>query len=541
MGTLRVTEEYAEVLLDGVETLSKLRVTEEYAEVILYNQTGPTTTTAIVEIDLNNDGDFADTNEDVSAYVKRIEIQSSGTDPATGDTILGEATIVFKNDDGRFSPHNSGSALYPNLKRGRPIRIQETHLGVTVTRFRGKIGNIQPNPDRRIQECTITAVDPLDDLRNAYVQGRDWQGVNISTIISNVLADASWTLGTSIDVTGDAPAYVQIPPDQDTLGLLGEIATTEGGRFYTLPDGTFRYEERHYRRRAEQSLYATYSGTFTSIEMGEPLREIATSVRVDVQPLAKGYLQEVWKQHEGGVVVKANTSKTVYAEFDTQTVNLQAPTTGNEDIASLYTDGTGDAAASLTVAVTNYGRRAKVVLTNAHASKDLRISTLRLRGQPIVTREEFAAPAITSDEQAMRYPRPISQSVEVSDTTTGLGTIPISISPFYMSSETFARALAQETLDRKKVERAVVTVTFQTDDATRQQELLGLRVSHRIRLVESRWLGLDKQFWVTRWHETIEPGLPSKFTVEAVECEANQTVWRLGRNALSTSPALVNF
>lgn len=48
-------------------------------------------------------------------------------------------TFVLLNNDGRFTPENTSSVYYPNVKRNRPVRVTSTHNGVTYTRFRGYI------------------------------------------------------------------------------------------------------------------------------------------------------------------------------------------------------------------------------------------------------------------------------------------------------------------------------------------------------------------------------------------------------------------
>ena len=76
-------------------------------------------------VDWNNDGDFADADEDVSAYVQRIEWER-GRDLAnnlTGEYVSGILRVVLKNTSGIFSSFNTGSDIYGNILPSRKIKL----------------------------------------------------------------------------------------------------------------------------------------------------------------------------------------------------------------------------------------------------------------------------------------------------------------------------------------------------------------------------------------------------------------------------------
>lgn len=547
MGVTRVTEEYVEVALDASDHW-KTRVTDLYVEVAISNtpQTGHSTGTYTVAIDLNDDGDFVDTNEDASDYVTSIHVEHGGADPITGETLIAAATVIVKNNDGRFSPTNTASPLYPNFKKGRKIQIQTVLNGVTYVRGTLRITDIKPSMARADRTCTIEAEGLLAGLRDAPVKGRDWQGKNLKTILTDLVTDGGWDGPINVDVTGDAPPYIDIPAGQGILGVLSSIAETEGGRFYELPDSTFRYEERHYRRRAEQTVYATFDrdwieGTMTMEDSIRP--EEATAVRVTVAPLAAGPLQEVWRVQQGGIWIPKNNAASpvvLFAEFDNQVINLQAPSFANEDLAANYADGSADASASISVTVTQQGRRARIQVVNSHATKNVRLGHLRLRGQPIITSEDFSGVALSAEAEAKRHPTPIRMSFEA-DVASDLGVIPIEVTPFYASSSTFAQALAVELQARRSTPRKRFTFTLTASELADLIVLYDLQVSQRLRLIHTDAHQIDVQVWVDRIVEDWEPFKPVRFTVETIEVEANQSVWRLGQAALNTNPTLVTF
>jgi hypothetical protein len=77
-------------------------------------------------VDWNNDGDYSDSNENLTSYVQSIQWER-GRDLAnnlTGDTISGTLQVVLKNTSNLFSSFNTSSALYGNILPSRKIKLQ---------------------------------------------------------------------------------------------------------------------------------------------------------------------------------------------------------------------------------------------------------------------------------------------------------------------------------------------------------------------------------------------------------------------------------
>ena len=76
-------------------------------------------------------------------------------------------TLTLDNSDGRFTPGRTGSPYYPNVKKGRRIRVSVTHNSVTYRRFTGYIDEWPVNwADARAAASfvTITASSRLARL-----------------------------------------------------------------------------------------------------------------------------------------------------------------------------------------------------------------------------------------------------------------------------------------------------------------------------------------------------------------------------------------
>lgn len=78
---------------------------------------------------------------DVSEYVEGREAItiSRGRQDEFSETQPGELQVTFDNTDGRFTPGYESGAYWPNVKKGRPIRVSVIHDGVTYRRFLGYV------------------------------------------------------------------------------------------------------------------------------------------------------------------------------------------------------------------------------------------------------------------------------------------------------------------------------------------------------------------------------------------------------------------
>ena len=69
-------------------------------------------------------------------------------------------SLTLKNSDGRYTPGKTGGAHYPNVKKGRRIRVRSTVNAVTTTRFLGYINDWAvewPGRISTVATCRVTA------------------------------------------------------------------------------------------------------------------------------------------------------------------------------------------------------------------------------------------------------------------------------------------------------------------------------------------------------------------------------------------------
>lgn len=77
-----------------------------------------------------------------------------------GEVQPSKLTMTWENSDGRFTPGNVNSPYFPNIKKGRRIRVSQIHDGVTYRRFTGFIDEVPvewADASTKVAAVTITA------------------------------------------------------------------------------------------------------------------------------------------------------------------------------------------------------------------------------------------------------------------------------------------------------------------------------------------------------------------------------------------------
>lgn len=128
----------------------------------------PTTT---VEIAFDAGYTGTPTWADVTAYVLHTGAISIGRGRGSEGEVCGPNTLalVLDNSDGRFTPGNASGAHYPNILKGRRIRVRSTHNAVTYDRFVGYINDWRvswPGKVSSFATCMVSASSRLARLGN---------------------------------------------------------------------------------------------------------------------------------------------------------------------------------------------------------------------------------------------------------------------------------------------------------------------------------------------------------------------------------------
>lgn len=336
---------------------------------------------------------------DGSSYVAETArlIQATGENKLTapdqiaqGRGIVDRCTLELANQDGRYSPLNTGGALYANIQAGgayhRPMYLEAAIDGSTYSRiFTGIIKMPQettptPNAVAGVRfECRSVDERLLGRRMStsaADLRANNAAGVREGDIISQwlTLAGASGTVDRGVFVI----PYAWMD-DESVLEEIWQIASACGGRFYADPDGTLRYEDMtHWLKSPHNTSQETFTrADFTSLEPVYGDADLYSSVTVEASGRDVGAADVLWEPEEQ-VVIPPDISKTVTARLRQAAYSIDAPfwkagTAGGNDITS-----------SVTVTVTAYNvQRVEMTITNAHTTEAAYIHPFSISGRAL--------------------------------------------------------------------------------------------------------------------------------------------------------------
>jgi hypothetical protein len=336
--------------------------------------------------------------------------QSMTASSGTADRL----TVVLRNDDGRYSPYNSGGALYTYLLSGG-VYHAPMYLNISINGgadyarvFTGVIKLPAEQTPTYNAASTVTldcrsrdelllnarASTLMSDLRTMHDDG-----YNEEQIIAKFLTDAGMVDGT--DFVSQAHAnpsktlargMFAIPwawlDDESPLDEIWRLAAACGGRFYCNHAGKFVYENMH---TWLTDPYTTVKKTFGLDDYSEFVpyyndRELYNRVTVEVAPRVELMTNVLWEPDET-IVVPANSTKRIVAR-------LRQPAFRIDAIGYIATHaGRRVATSALTVNMTQYAQRVVMDFTNASTTFAVEVVDFQLVGVSInggPTQEEIA-------------------------------------------------------------------------------------------------------------------------------------------------------
>ncbi|KKN74837.1 hypothetical protein LCGC14_0387300 [marine sediment metagenome] len=371
-----------------------------------------TTYARVISAKLFIDWDFDDAYTEETDYLIRADGSLRFHPPATGiwtgSGIVDRCTLTLDNSTGRFSPLNTGGALYGDIRDGKaynaPMYIEVSINGGSnyYTVFAGVI-KIPREMGSTSKETAIITIDcrsleepilsKLTTTTATNFIARHNLDYNEADYIANVLIDAGIGAG---DQDMDAGTFC-IPwmwIDQESpIETCWKLAAAGGGRFYYTPDGKYAYENsRHWLTgSAHTSSQATLTiGDFQRLTPFYNDRELYESVSVVSYPRETTIADTLW---ESDVVYIIPAGETVLIEavldnpaFSKDTVTYDAVNSGGVDMS-----------ASITMNPTDWAARVSMSFVNGHATQAIEIHNLTITGSPITSLDDVSVVEESSD------------------------------------------------------------------------------------------------------------------------------------------------
>jgi len=399
-------------------------------------------------VDWNNDDDFSDSGEDITARTLGVEWKR-GNDYASqlvGKAVAGTLNATLNNESGDYSTFNSSSALYGNLLPGRKVKLTGNDGSTTRTLWTGFLDSIEPIPSATgANRAVLKAIGALGYLNKFDVSTTMFASKKAGELIGEILDVAGWPDGDRDLDTG----IVEFPrfwcERTKTLKALRLVEETETGLLEESAAGEIVYRDRHARSKDTRSTtsQATYSDAsdaslaYSAITQIDPLKFIYNELRAKIQlhsgawilgSASLGVQTELasdpvvlWTHPETGSLspaITAGATKTFTAQYpQSGSANTargvdfwQNLTASTDYLANDSADGTGtNRTANISVSLTKRAQSMDIALTNGHSGV-VYITKLQARGNAVSAKNEFEISASDNTSQTTfgkrTYPHP---------------------------------------------------------------------------------------------------------------------------------------
>ena len=354
-----------------------------------------------VRCDWNKDGDYTDAYEDVTARVLTLSIQHKLYDQLSGLPYLGggagsKATLVLANEARWFSPEAAGlAAEYPGLEYGIygiPIIVELGYYsGATPEYLVQFAGIIEASDESEVYgkaQVTFECVDNSAVLSQYKQSTTISQDVLPSTQIA-VLLVAAGMLVYDLDTALAEVPYAWLD-DENTWDECLQLAQADGGMFYFGKGGTptFRRMTSPMERADSLASQATLNeGNAFLYRNSIAWRDYYTGVIAEWAGRYQGTVTELYKA-PGAIEVPPGETVTEECRFRYPAMAVVTPEYGVDYQA--ITSGPNTVAygvAGVQIAVTAYGQRADVAVTNNLTNDTLYLTNLIVRGYPLLGEE----------------------------------------------------------------------------------------------------------------------------------------------------------
>jgi hypothetical protein len=444
-----------------------------------------------VGVDWAKNGNYTSAGDDVTDRVKpgsRVTASyGRDQDTALSPIVAGRGSFDLDNTSRAYSPRNTLSPLFGNLKPARPVIIRRVVSGTTYVLLVAHTTDDPINPDVDSRTVSFSLEDSLADFKGQSVSTGLYSGIRTGDAIGFVLDAAGWTGGRDLD------AGVTVMPwwweeRTDAFEAMAKLLASEGPpALLTIGTaGEIIFRDRHHRltRSASLTSQATWRGTSGAAEpvMGvgftydDAWRNVVNSATfsIDLRIPAES-LQVVWES-EAIIDIPASSTLPVVVELTDPVQGAVVPVL-NSDYVAL--------AGSVTPTLSRVSGTA-ITIFLAAGGANAQVKNLRLRA----------------------YPVPVTHTVQVSASDTssqtdyGLRSYP-SEAPW--AGQHDAKAIADLVVATRKQPNPILNVRFPCglNQDTRLAALLARDLSDRVTVVEPE-TAVNSDFFLESFQHSID-------------------------------------
>jgi len=468
-----------------------------------------------VEVDWDNNGNFVGDYDDLTINTKSVHF-SRGKSNELGKAEVGQCSVVVNNANGLYSPSNSGSALYGNLKPKRPIKVYYSSGGTDYNLFYGYIEEIIPHPHWGEKDCEIIATDGLDFLSRHDMSTALYKDTLTGTIHGYILDDAGWSATMRTLDTGQDTVPYWYGHDVKARFEQEKIDDSEQGFSYVDGSGNFRFEDRHHRSTStHQTSQGTFDNTMVQISYNLNPRFVYNEIKATVTPFELQPQTELWRLEEtpsiaiGDTLVWWGYSQYFVDEWVTPVATIDYK-------ANSASDGSGtDMTSDIAITTSKFAKAIKLSIKN-NGSVPAYITLLKVRGTWYDDQTKVTRKASDSTSQDAYQKRTLNIGGE------------------YMSDADQAQDLVNYAIGKYKEPRAELSMTVMNQDSTTLTQILSREISDRITVVNDD-LGIDGDYFIDYMEHDISMGGKLHTATYRLADTINEDFWCLDYSALASS------
>jgi len=449
-----------------------------------------------VLVDWDDDGDYEDVGEDVSADVLLY------ADPITmvrgrdqlrqlAPPMAGSFTCSVDNQDRTYAPQSPGSPLASYLFPGHSVRCEYLHEGVPYPLWTGILDDLPQHPQIGRERADLPAFGTLTRLRGKTVTTALATNVRTDEALSLLLDAAGWPADQRVLNAGATTLDYWWLDEQDAFTAAQELVNTEGpgAALYEDAEGRLVFEGRHYRITNPRctTAQATFLGDgsephrLPDLAYNPGLKDVFTRCAVEVKLRATQPLDVLWQLGED-VTLAANQTKgyTIRSLSGDPFTGALVPVAGTD-----YTVTVGSLSS---VSLTHTSGGATTLFLTAGAS-GATVTGLQVRAQVVaVTNTVVVTDTVTAETQTAR---------------DRYGTITYPLSVRAELDVEVARDFCNAIVQRYRAPRATVEFTIPAITDASTVQALTRQVSDRIGLADPI-SGLALQVFVERLSSRME-------------------------------------
>lgn len=388
----------------------------------------------LVRVDWNNDRDFSDANEDITADVLSMRWRLGIGEPWELMPDESSCELTLKNPNGKYNPEGTAAPLGGSVRPHRRIKIDFVDNGSTVSMWNGWLDYVRlpgepegPNTGRT--KAFLYGTGPKQLLQDAEILlPAVWKPIGVEQVVKNALlktqlppvAGSAWLLGvpgySELGVTtilADESVFMTLDTGTITLdnyvmdyadsawNVITEMTEIERGRFYFARSGKAIFQNR--TNRFAGTTMGTVRTDTTVPEAYRPQKwdyrygyGVVTAVNVEGKQRYQEEAEAVLWELNGGIEIGAG--ETYYRHF-----GLKIPEGMNTNVVGPRVANVSFYSGTATITVMPDGPAVKVKFDNSAGAVPAVLVGMQIVGEPIL--DHATTVRLTNQDNLITYGR----------------------------------------------------------------------------------------------------------------------------------------